>query len=283
MKSPGVQSVSASPYHPAEYWAGLAEKYDSADPDGFAPVLHPGAPDWFNRLIDSLQLRAMKRALGVANLAAGARILDVGCGTGRWLRRYRELGFRPVGVDRTPAMLELARRRDSATPLVAGEAHRLPFASAQFDCVSDVTVVQHIPSALQPVALAEMMRVLAPGGKLILMELIRGEGAHIFPRAPQDWIQKAAENGAKLLSWFGQEYLFLDRMFVRGVQVATGRAAGPANPQNPLPTLPKAGAARRMYWTMRRMTAPFSAWTDSVVEKIVPGSLATHGVFVFQK
>ena len=92
-------------------------------------------------------------------------------------------GIRPTGVDATPSMVRLARERGITAPLIAGEAYRLPFADAAFDLVSDITVIQHIQSSLQRVALEETARVLKPGGCLILMELIRGKG-WTFPSAP---------------------------------------------------------------------------------------------------
>ena len=90
-----------SVYAPKQYWTTLAERFKSADAFGFAPVLHPMTPTWFNESIDRLQLRAMRRALRVAALPPGARALDIGCGTGRWIRRFAEMGFQPIGIDPT--------------------------------------------------------------------------------------------------------------------------------------------------------------------------------------
>lgn len=271
-------------YSPKEYWTGVAENFRSADASGFAPVLHPGTPAWFNRLIDDLQFRAMRRALVMARLVPDSRILDVGCGTGRWVRRYLELGHQPTGVDATPGMLRIARQQGTTSPILAGEAFRLPFPGAAFDCVTDVTVVQHIPVELQPKAIGEMVRVLKPGGRLILFELIRGEGAHIFPHPPQDWIQQTAATGAKLIGWFGQEFLLFDRMFAAAAHKLLGNNSGAAIGAPPSdPTQNKLPASRRAYWRLRRLTAQGSAWFDPAAEKLLPARLATHGVFVFQK
>jgi ubiquinone/menaquinone biosynthesis C-methylase UbiE len=270
-------------HSPKEYWDGVAEKFRSTDGSGLAPVLHPDAPVWFNQRIDDLQFRAMRRALGVAHLAPGARFLDVGCGTGRWIRRYEQMGLRATGVDATPGMLSTARERGTTGPLLAGQAHRLPVADASFDAVSDVTVVQHIPVALQAQALGEMLRVLKPGGRLILMELVRGQGAHIFPRAPEDWIQQVKLQGGQLLGWFGQEFLILDRIFTKFVQSVSGRMRERDPGVTPTDTERQSSQIRRAYWELRHATTAVAAWTEPATEKILPGRLATHGVFVFQK
>jgi SAM-dependent methyltransferase len=284
--TPGeVGADRAKAYSPKEYWSGLADGAPAGDSSGFAPVLHPDAPPWFNRLIDTLQFRAIRRALAMGRVQPGARILDVGCGTGRWVRRYAEQGFSPTGVDATRSMLRVARERGTRAPLITGEAYRLPFTDAAFDLVSDITVIQHIPSSLQRPALEETARVLKPSGCLILMELIRGKGAHIFPRSPDDWIHQTTTNGMKLVGWFGQEYLLLDRLFVWAAQATRGGnsssrildRAPEGHISEPSP------AARRLYWAVRRMTASLSAWTDPVTAGVCPAKFATHGVFVFRK
>jgi SAM-dependent methyltransferase len=271
-------------YSPQEYWSELAENHAGADVEGLAPVLHPGAPLWFNHTMDKLQFRAIRRALALAKLPADSRVLDVGCGTGRWVRRYGEMGLRATGLDATSGMLRLARQRGTAAPLIAGEAYRLPLRNAAFDCVSDITVVQHIPAPLQLQALSEMVRVLKPGGRLILMELTRGKGTHIFPRTPQDWIQQVASCGAKLIGWFGQEFLLLDRLFVHVAQtVAGGRRSRAGKDSLPGSAAQRTSLARSSYWGLRHVTAPLSAWVDPLAERIFPAQIATHGVFVFRK
>jgi SAM-dependent methyltransferase len=272
-------------YSAKEYWAGVAESFRSADATGFAPVLHPDAPAWYNRLIDNLQFHAMRRALAIAQIPQGARFLDIGCGTGRWLRRYQQRGFRALGLDATLGMLRTAREHGTAAPLVTGEAQRLPFPDASFDAVSDVTVVQHIPLASQPQALAEMLRVLKPGGHLILVELIVGQGGHVFSRTPQDWIQQVTSHGATLLGWFGQEFLLPDRVFLTIVHklLNSKSSAGGAGLPPSQPVTRQAAPRRQLYWGIRHLIAILSAWADPLTEKIFPGRCATHAVLVFRK
>ena len=129
-----------------------------------------------------------------------------------------------MGVDATIGMLQIARAHDTRAPLTTGLAQSLPFSDAAFDCLSDITVVQHIPYEFQSRALQEMVRVIKPGGRMILMEVICGKDTHIgkdshvFPREPRDWISEVERCGASLIGWFGQEFLLADRLYVRLAQ-----------------------------------------------------------------
>jgi SAM-dependent methyltransferase len=282
MKSRDVPRHPTPAYLPKEYCGALAENSDYLDASRLAPVLHPNSPPWFDRLIDTLQFRAVKRAIAVAALPEDARILDVGCGTGRWVRRFQELGFR---VDAILGMLHVARECGTAAPRTAGEACRLPFPDARFDSDSDITVIQHIPVSLQPQALSEMMRVIRTGGHLILMGLIGGTGEHIFPREPQDWIEHAESCGAELVGWFGQEYLLLDRLFVRVAQTLIGKNGNPTSAAavSRGHSLRHSTVVRGIYWWLRHVTAPISAWAEPLADRICPGRFAAHGLFIFRK
>src|SRR5215469_8362661 len=89
-------------YTPKDYWNKLAQDYAEVDETGLAPVMHPEAPAWFNELIDELQFRGVRRALSLVQLSVGASVFDVGCGTGRWIRRYGQMGFLATGLDASP-------------------------------------------------------------------------------------------------------------------------------------------------------------------------------------
>ncbi|HET9067873.1 MAG TPA: class I SAM-dependent methyltransferase [Amaricoccus sp.] len=101
--------------------------------------------------------------------AAGAAILDVGCGTGIVARRLARRGGRVVGLDATPAMLDVARaaaaREGLAVEWRDGIAERLPF-GAEFDLVTCQFALMFFSD--RAAALAEMRRVLRPGGRLAL-------------------------------------------------------------------------------------------------------------------
>ncbi|MCX4472374.1 class I SAM-dependent methyltransferase [Micromonospora sp. NBC_01655] len=106
--------------------------------------------------------------IGLAGDVNGRRILDAGCGSGPLSAALRERGAIVTGFDSSPAMVELAERRlgKDATLLVADLSEPLPFADGAFDDVVVSLVLHYLRDWTAP--LAELRRVLRPGGRLLL-------------------------------------------------------------------------------------------------------------------
>jgi SAM-dependent methyltransferase len=100
---------------------------------------------------------------------SGGRALDVGCGEGRFCRILRREGFDPVGLDPIVELLAAARARDPDGAYVEGRAETLAFADASFDLVVSCLSLIDIEAADR--AIAEMVRVLKPGGTLLVANL----------------------------------------------------------------------------------------------------------------
>lgn len=132
--------------------------------------------DWrsYERVADTYErVRAPVTAAVAADLVAlaeagpGARILDVGTGTGvaaDAASRASGSDGLAVGVDMAPAMLEVARRSRPGLKLAAAEAIQLPFRDATFDAVIANFVIQEFKR--YDTALFDLLRVLKPGGRL---------------------------------------------------------------------------------------------------------------------
>jgi demethylmenaquinone methyltransferase/2-methoxy-6-polyprenyl-1,4-benzoquinol methylase len=97
--------------------------------------------------------------------APGKWLLDLGGGTGNYALALREEGFEPLVADRSQAMLRRAQGKGLATLLA--DAESLPLGDESFDAVMLVSMLHHV--RCPPHALAEAVRVLAPGGPLALM------------------------------------------------------------------------------------------------------------------
>lgn len=100
----------------------------------------------------------------------GSRVLDLACGAGRHLIELQRAGYRAAGLDLSLLMLEAARRRAGAAPLVRGDMRSLPFRAEAFDVVvSFFTSFGYFEDEAGDLrVLAEVRRILARGGAFLL-------------------------------------------------------------------------------------------------------------------
>jgi SAM-dependent methyltransferase len=130
--------------------------------------------------------------MNLLEISPGERLIDVGCGTGnytRWLAKAARNGL-VVGTDASEAMVAAAAERETAdnAAYLRADACDLPFDDGSFDAACSVGVIHMIERPM--VAIDEMVRVLAPGGRLVLVvscgpsgkPMRKGGGATIFAR-----------------------------------------------------------------------------------------------------
>jgi SAM-dependent methyltransferase len=110
---------------------------------------------------------AFAAALDALGVAAGTRLLDVGCGAGRALQLAADRGAQVTGLDAASGLLEYAKRRVPGATLVQGELQTLPFEDGAFDAVSGFNSFQYAADPVE--ALREARRVTAPGGRVLAL------------------------------------------------------------------------------------------------------------------
>jgi 2-polyprenyl-6-hydroxyphenyl methylase / 3-demethylubiquinone-9 3-methyltransferase len=160
------------------------------DSRGPAAILHA---------INGPRLRFYRAALGDLH---GRLVLDAGCGGGLVAKGLAEAGAIVVGLDQSPASLQVARRAMSGISTgrfhpAGGRLERLPFADGAFDAVVAADVLEHVPDL--PAVVRELGRVLAPGGSLAFDTINRTVWAWfttlwgaerllgLLPRRTHDW------------------------------------------------------------------------------------------------
>jgi len=124
------------------------------------------ALDQQSRLPGIPRLRAW--AVAALALAPGARVLDIGSGTGDHAGELAEVAGEVIGLDPNPGMRAEAARRAPRARFVDGNAYDLPFADGSFDAVTCERVFQHLDHPER--AAAEIARVLAPGGRAVVTD-----------------------------------------------------------------------------------------------------------------
>ncbi|WP_369251352.1 class I SAM-dependent methyltransferase [Streptomyces sp. R41] len=119
--------------------------------------------------------RAYKRLAELSGARPGDKVLDVGCGTGYLTRRMAKAvgpDGSVLGVDPSIPVIEYARRKTQEPQCAyeAGVGEALDAPDASFDVVVTCLAVHHLPEEVRPVALREMLRVLRPGGRLLVAD-----------------------------------------------------------------------------------------------------------------
>ena len=114
---------------------------------------------------DDPRVRGILSSLGGTR---GRRILDLGCGKGRFARILVAGGADVIGLDISAAMLSAAR--EAGLDCVRGSARRLPFRSGSFDAAIAVEVFEHMEGRAFDDACDELRRVLRPGGIFVLVD-----------------------------------------------------------------------------------------------------------------
>ncbi len=118
-------------------------------------------------LVDGLEKKAI---FSLAEVKTGEMVLDVGCGTGNYALELARRGAKVRGIDPSTSMLEIARTKAQEQRLPVEFTHgfveELPFSDQTFDLVTCVTVLEFTKSPRS--AVAEMIRTLKPGGRLVV-------------------------------------------------------------------------------------------------------------------
>ena len=140
----------------------------------------------YDRIFEPLNRRL--RSLGVRMFPPeqNMKVLDVGCGTGVHLDIYRRCGCELYGIDNSPSMLDVARKRlGEKAELRLGNATEMPYERNTFDLIVCMLVLHEMDQRMRMAVIAEMKRVLKTEGRILLIDFHAGR-AH----PPKGWLNK---------------------------------------------------------------------------------------------
>jgi SAM-dependent methyltransferase len=144
---------------------------------------------------------------------AGRTLLDLGCGSGYWLAGYAGEAAEVIGVEPDPRLLPLAQARDPRVRVLHGSAEHIPLADRSVDVVHARFAYFFPPGC--DAGLAEVMRVLRPGGTFVVVgndlragefaELLRASGPALVPAGGEEtdawWAVRGADRATVRSSW----------------------------------------------------------------------------------
>ncbi|GAB1541502.1 demethylmenaquinone methyltransferase [Scytonema sp. NUACC21] len=147
--------------------------------------------DFINNLIFLGHIKLWHQwALSDLELKPGTNILDIGCGTGHSTQylHYRYPGLNIEGMDLSPGMLSEARRLHPHLNFFEGDVCAIPRPDATYDLVTTIFTFRNFPNHQTPIN--EMLRVLRPGGKLLILDLFYPQEPLWWQKVYTFWIKK---------------------------------------------------------------------------------------------
>jgi demethylmenaquinone methyltransferase / 2-methoxy-6-polyprenyl-1,4-benzoquinol methylase len=183
-------SLEKTPHEVAAMFDGVAEKYDLT-----------------NAVLALRQDRRWRHAVAEAlDLRPGEKALDLAAGTGTSSELFVDAGVLTVPCDFSLGMLRVGRKRRPDLAFVAGDATRLPFADGSFDAVTISFGLRNVVDV--DGALAEMLRVTRPGGRLVVCEFSHPTWAP-WRTVYTEYLMRALPKVARAVSSNPDAYVYL--------------------------------------------------------------------------
>ena len=149
----------------------------------------------YDLCIEPFLFTIRRKCLKMYPIHEGMQVLDVGCGTGSTLKLYQKAGCKVNGIDYSPAMVEVARKKlgDNAEILL-GNASKTHYSDNCFDLVTGIFVLHDTPNQVRQAIVDEMVRVTKRNGRILLIDYHHGPA-----QFPKGWIFKIPMICAEIL------------------------------------------------------------------------------------
>jgi ubiquinone/menaquinone biosynthesis C-methylase UbiE len=220
---------------------------------------------------------------------SGLRVLEIGCGCGSEAERFARAGANCTALDLTNAAVSITQRRFQLAGLegrfTQGDAENLPFADGSFDLVYSHGVLHHTPDT--PRTIREVYRVLAPGGRAVIMlyyrnsfnyqvnlRVVRRLRTHLLKSelglklARKIWHEPEEElrRHAELMQQDADAHLDMQNILNRNTD----------GPDNPLSQVFSRASASKLFWQFKNVRTEVMFWNPNWlpgVGKLVPNAL----------
>jgi demethylmenaquinone methyltransferase/2-methoxy-6-polyprenyl-1,4-benzoquinol methylase len=142
---------------------------------------------FYDAVVEPFNATLRKYVVKVARPQDGMKVLEIGCGTGTNLELFADAGCEAAGVDLSPSMMDLARRKlGDRADLRLCDASEMPFEDDSFDLVLSFLTLHEMPPAVRSPVMQEMVRVTGADGKVLLIDYHPGPIGF-----PKGWFYKS--------------------------------------------------------------------------------------------
>jgi ubiquinone/menaquinone biosynthesis C-methylase UbiE len=136
---------------------------------------------FYDAVVEPFNATLRRYVVKVARPTEGMKVLEIGCGTGTNLELFADAGCDVAGVDLSPSMIDLAKKKlGDRADLRLGDASKMPFADGSFDLVISFLTLHEMPPAVRAPVMNEMVRVAGTEGELLLIDY--SSGPYQFPK-----------------------------------------------------------------------------------------------------
>lgn len=260
------------------YWEALHHDGIQSN-DQLKPVCNPDEPDIINRLYNFGHRLGMRKVFKRLGDLKGKRVLDVGCGRGRWSKEFARRGAKVIGIDWSREAIHSNRQQVPECTFECMSVLELNhFEPASFDIVNSVTVIQHVRRDFHQKIFEDIHKLLTTDGKLCMLESVYNpflsnkydyaDGDYTFYWTRDAWINIAKKSGFKLTSLKGCLYIPLLRIY------------------NKLPVVKKhditSPLTKKDHCILKEILTLFSFPIEALFNSMTY-RFATHGIFIFEK
>jgi len=203
--------INTQSYDPTTFWNAQAKKNikDMTKAVCYSNPLR-------NICIDAVQrvlIRGGMQTIQRRSSLYGKKVLDYGCGIGRWVEFFQRAGCIYSGLDIAKEMIKIAKKRYPKVDFQTLDNDRIPYPSKSYDIVCSIAVIHHNHYPHQEEILDEIVRVLRPGGFLLLFEGIGPSDpstTFMFVRTRNEWITLLTRRGLECLWTRGGRYFLVE-------------------------------------------------------------------------
>lgn len=169
-----------------------------------------GNNEYENKCMHQAQLHALTAVIDQEVDINGKTILDFGCGSGRWVEYFCNLGAKYIGVDISDEVIKLAKSRYPDNSFIALKDHKIPLENDSCDFIFSIAVIHHNQPLQQEELLGEIARILKPGGYLFLFEALGTyQSERVFPHPMRKWIKMVENYNFNCIMHQGYSYFVL--------------------------------------------------------------------------